>query len=80
MRLCIDYRELNKKTVADRHPISRIQEALDSLGEKSWFSVLDQAYQQVFIGKQSQPLTAFVTPWGGIRMDADTLRTHECTG
>ena len=35
MRLCIDYRELNKKTVPDRHPIPRIQEALDSLGGKS---------------------------------------------
>ena len=66
MRLCIDYRELNKKTVPDRHPIPRIQEALDSLGGKSWFSVLDQgkAYHQGFIGEKSQPLTAFITPWG----------------
>ena len=63
MRLCIDYRELNK-TVPDRHPTPRIQEALDSLGGKSWFSVLDQgkAYHQGFVGKKSQPLTAFVTP------------------
>ena len=36
MRLCIDYRELNKKTVPDRHPIPRIQEALDSVGGKPW--------------------------------------------
>ena len=66
MRLCIDYRELNKKTEPDCHPIPRIQEALDSLGGKSWFSVLDQgkAYHQGFMGKHSQPLTAFVTPWG----------------
>ena len=66
MRLCIDCRELNKKTVPDRHRISRIQEALDSLGGKSSFSVLDQgkAYHQGFIGENSQPLTAFVTPWG----------------
>ena len=66
MRLCIDYRELNKKSVPDRHPIPRIQEALDSLGGKSWFSVLDQrkAYHQGFIGENSQPLTAFIVPWG----------------
>ena len=32
LRLCVDYRELNKKTVADRHPIPRVQETLDNLG------------------------------------------------
>lgn len=41
MRLCIDYRELNKKIVLDRYSIFRIQEVLDSLGGKLWFSVLD---------------------------------------
>ena len=35
MRLCDDYRELNKKTIQDRHPISRIQETLDNLGGNS---------------------------------------------
>ena len=66
MRLCIDYRELNKETVPDRHLIPGIQEALDSLGGKSWFTVLDQgkAYHQGLMGKYSQPLKAFVTPWG----------------
>ena len=66
MRLCIDYQELNKKTVPDCHLIPRIQEALDSLGGKSWFSILDQgkAYHQGFMGRYSQPLTAFATPWG----------------
>jgi len=66
MRLCVDYRELNKHTVPDRHPIPRIQETLDNLGGKSWFSVLDQgkAYHQGRIGEKSQQLTAFITPWG----------------
>ena len=66
MRLCVDYRSLNKKTVPDRHPIPRIQETLDNLGGNQWFSVLDQgkAYHQGFVDKQSQPLTAFITPWG----------------
>jgi hypothetical protein len=66
LRLCIDYRELNKKSIPDRHPIPRIQETLDSLGGNSWFSVLDQgkAYHQGFMSEESQALTAFITPWG----------------
>ena len=66
LRLCVDYRELNKKSQVDRHTIPRIQETLDNLGGSSWFSVLDQgkAYHQGFLKVESQPLTAFITPWG----------------
>ena len=66
LRLCVDYRELNRKTQIDRHPIPRIQETLDNLGGNSWFSVLDQgkAYHQGFLKPESQPITAFITPWG----------------
>ena len=63
LRLCVDYRELNRKTVPDRHPIPRVQETLDSLGGNAWFSVLDQgrAYHQGFVKPSCRP---FVTPWG----------------
>ena len=66
LRLCIDYRALNQKTVRDMHPLPRVQEALDSLGGNHWFTTLDQgkAYHQRFVGKESQPATVFVTPWG----------------
>lgn len=66
LRLCIDYRELNKKSIPDRHPIPRIQDMLNSLKGSSWFSVLDQgkAYHQGFLEESSRPLTAFITPWG----------------
>ena len=66
LRLCVDFRSLNQKTVPDRHPIPRIQESLDSLGGQEWFTVLDQgkAYHQGYMGIESQPLTAFITPWG----------------
>jgi len=34
---------LNKKTGANKHPLQRIQLALDNLGGSKWFSVLDQS-------------------------------------
>ncbi len=66
LRLCIDYRELNRKTHPDRHPIPRVQDIMDNLGGNTLFSLLDQgkAYHQGFMGKDSRHLTAFVTPWG----------------
>lgn len=66
LRLCCDYRELNRKSIPDRHPIPRIQDMLNNLNGSSWFSVLDQgkAYHQGFLIETSRPLTAFITPWG----------------
>ena len=66
LRLCIDYRLLNQKTVPDRHPLPRIQDLIDTLGGYSWFSILDQgkAYHQGFIAEGSRHMTAFITPWG----------------
>ena len=65
MRMCIDYRKLNEKTVPDAQPIPRIQDILDSLGGQKWFSTLDmsKAYHQGYIGEEFRHLTAFSTPW-----------------
>lgn len=39
--LCIDYHELNKKTIPDRQPIPRVQDIMDGLLGNCWFSLLD---------------------------------------
>ena len=66
LRLCVDYRQLNAKTIPDRHPLPRVKDTLQSLGGNSWFSLLDQgkAYHQGFVQEMYRHLTAFITPWG----------------
>ena len=41
LRLCIDYTQLNSKTIPDRHPLPRVKETLESLRGNKWFSLLD---------------------------------------
>ena len=66
LRLCVDFRELNRRTVPDRHPLPRVQTTIENLGGNKWFSLLDQgkAYHQGFVNPECQHMTAFVTPWG----------------
>ncbi|XP_062714133.1 uncharacterized protein LOC134290919 [Aedes albopictus] len=46
-RMCVDYRELNKITVKDRYPLPLIEEQLDSLKNKKYFSTLDLRNERV---------------------------------
>jgi len=40
-RFCIDYRQLNDRTVRDTYPLPRMDDCLDSLGDAKFFSTLD---------------------------------------
>ena len=41
LRLCIDYRELNKVTVKNRYPLPRIDDLFDQLKRAGIFSKID---------------------------------------
>lgn len=66
MRLCIDYRELNKITARDNYPLPVIKDQIDSLRGKRYFSLLDlkDGFHHVLMSKDSVKYTAFVTPFG----------------
>ena len=41
MRLCIDYRDLNKETVTNKYPLPRIDDLFDRLKGTEIFSKID---------------------------------------
>lgn len=41
VRMCVDYRELDKKTVPDKYPLPRIDDQLDRLHGNTYFTSLD---------------------------------------
>ena len=41
LRLCVDYRDLNEKTIKNRYPLPLIQETLMHLSKAKWYTKLD---------------------------------------
>ena len=66
MRLCIDYRQLNKVTVRNNYPLPRIDDLFDQLGGASIFSKIDlrSGYHQMKIQDKDIEKSAFRTRYG----------------
>ena len=66
MRLCIDYRQLNKVTIKNKYPFLRIDDWFDQLEGASVFSKIDlrSGYHQLKIKESDVSKMAFKTRYG----------------
>lgn len=66
MRLVVDYRPINRRTISDSYPFPNMHEEIRSIPKSEWFSQIDlsMGYHQIEMAELSKQFTSFVTPYG----------------
>ena len=66
LRLCIDYQQLNKVTIKNWYPLSRVDDLFDQLRGARVYSKIDLCigYHQLRVRETNIPKTAFKTQYG----------------
>jgi hypothetical protein len=66
LRPCVDFRELNEKTMLDPYPLALIDDLLEEMAQSKYFSAIDlkAGYWQIPLCEESKKVTAFVTDNG----------------
>ena len=66
VRMCVDYRDLNKASPKDDFPLPHIDVLVDNTAQFSVFSFMDgfSSYNQIRMSPEDMEKTTFITPWG----------------
>ena len=80
LRLCIDYRQLNRVMIKNRYPLPRINDWFDQLRGARVYSKIDlrAGYHQLRVRDTDIPKTAFRTRYGHLSY-SDALWIDKCT-
>ena len=66
VRMCVDYRDLNKASPKDDFPLPHIDVLVDNTARFLIFSFMDgfSGYNQIKMAPKDMEKTTFITPWG----------------
>src|SRR3954468_24171681 len=66
VRMCVDYRDLNKSSSKDDFPLPHIDMLVDNTAKFNVFSFMEgfSGYNQIKMAPEDTEKTTFITPWG----------------
>ena len=66
IRVCVDFRDLNKASPNDDFPLPHVDELVDFTAAHALLSLMDgcSGYNQIVMAPEDREKTAFTTPWG----------------
>ena len=70
LRMCVDYRDLNRTSPKDNFPLSHIDTLVDNTAKHSLFSFMDgfSSYNQIKMAPEDIEMTIFLTMWGAFNI------------
>jgi hypothetical protein len=71
IRLCVDFRNLNKSSLKDNYPLPKMDHVLEKVVGATRMSMIDgfSGYNQIAVCESDKEKTAFTTPWGTFMYD-----------
>ena len=66
VRICVDFREVNKLAKVVPYPLPRVEDLIDKMAGAKYITTMDlsRGYWQIPLSKDSKEKTAFITPFG----------------
>ncbi|KAL6340756.1 hypothetical protein AAG906_027911 [Vitis piasezkii] len=79
VRVCVDFRDLNKASPKDDFPLPHIDLLVDGTAGHSMLSFMDgfSGYNQILMAPEDMEKTAFITEWGATYQRAATTLFHD---
>jgi hypothetical protein len=87
IRLCVDFRNLNKSSLKDNYPLPKMDHVLEKVVWANRMLMIDgfSDYNQIVVNKHDKEKTHFTTPWGTFTYEKmpfglmNASATYQCT-
>ena len=82
VRVCVDFRDLNKASPKDDFPLPHIDMLVDSTAGHPMLSFMDgfSGYNQILMAQEDVEKTSFITEWGYLLLSGYAIWVEKCRG